>query len=195
MGNELSKHQNQIEAQQRALSDQQTNLSNAQEDVLSQQASIINQFRQISIVQSNLAIAQANINTQEVKLNDIDTLVKTLFSNTEDETVPASDTNRVVVLYLGGTERLFFKMQYAPIPYTIQAIMSGGGLLAQSPMLPNMGQMKNILVANISGAIDVKTAMFNFRYIRDIRETNLVHRITMQSSNIICFDGQQVIIQ
>jgi hypothetical protein len=189
MLSDLNAVQTKIAKQQDELTTIQTKIRNAESNVVSQQADITNQFHRISTVQSELTAAQTNVNAQAARLDDLDSLVSSLFSKTEVEKLTGTDTNRVVIIHLAGSERVFFKMQFAPVPYTVEGISMGGGTFEPAPLLPSsLSQFENILIVSFSG-INVETATFEFRYIKDIRQTNLVHTIALQTTNIVSFDG------
>jgi hypothetical protein len=113
-------------------------------------------------VQFGLATAQTNLSAQQEKLTNVESLVNTLFSNTEDEEFPASDTNRVIILKPGGVQQVFFKLKFAPVPNTIQVLVLSGG--TQAPLLPQMMQFANILITKFFNGSDLNTASFHIRF-------------------------------
>jgi hypothetical protein len=111
------------------------------------------------MVQSDLSIAQTNIFYQQEKLTNVESLVNSLFSNTEDEEFSTSETNKVIILKLGGVQMAVFRLKFAPIPNSIQAILTGG--MGQMPLFPKMGQVQNILFAKFKKDNDLNGATFN----------------------------------
>jgi len=136
-----------------------------------------------------LALAQTNIDVQQKKISDVESLVNVLFSNTQYENLSGSDTNKVAILNLGGCQQLIFKLDYAPVPNTVQAVASGGGILGQIPLLPQMGQIANLLLTRYQSGRDLKGANFSLRYIKDNRATNLVHNMIITGTNSVLLDG------
>lgn len=184
----------QINNYQKRLNEVQEQIGKAEHTVLTQQSEITNQFQKISSVQSGLATVQTNIYTQQEKLTNIESLVNVLFSNTQDEEFGGFDTNKVLILNLGGIQQVIFKLNFAPVPNTVQAIMSGGSILGQMPILPNMAQIRNILSTRFQNGMELRGAKFHFRYIKDIRETNLVQHITQLSTNVVFLDNLRWVI-
>lgn len=192
MGNELSKHQTQIETQQMALANQEIKIQTAQTNITSQQENIANQYQQISSVQSDLAIAQTNLNVQAVKIQNVEFLVDNLFSKMVFEDISASDTNRFASIHqTNGTDVVFFLLKNAPIPGSFQGTIKGGGGLNIPQTMENPVQTtKNFLLWHLSG-FDLKQTSFSFQYVKDTRETNLFQKLEVRD-NIIFLDGKPI---
>jgi hypothetical protein len=181
----------QLEKHQKELNEFQAKIRKAESNVFNQQSDITNQFRQISMVQSDLATAQTNIFFQQEKLTNVESLVNLLFSNTEDEEFSASDTNKVAILRLGGVQVVVFKLKFALIPNTIQAIVRGVSM-GQIPLLPQMGQFQNILSSKFINENSLNGATFHFRYIRNTHENKLIQNMVIVNTNIVSLDGHPV---
>jgi hypothetical protein len=169
----------------------QGKIRQAQTSILGQQSDITNQYYKISLVQSNLALAETNIDAQQKQLSDVQSLVNTLFSNTEYEDLSGSDSNSVAILNKGGYQQVIFKLRKAPVPNTIQGIAYGGDMIGQTPLFPNMFQFVNIVAMKYAQGLNLHDVTFNFRYIADNRQTNLVHTMMVTGTNSVSFDGQQ----
>jgi hypothetical protein len=193
MHTQLENHQREIDKHQKELNEVQAKIREAESSVFSQQTDITNQFRQISMVQSDLATAQTNILFQQAKLTNVESLVNSLFSNTEDEQFSASDTNKVIFLNLGGCQACVFRLKAVPIAYTIQSIFTTSST-GQHPLLPDMPQMRNILFSKFINISEGDFRGFHFRYIKDTRATNLFKNITIVNTNTVLLDGFQVIL-
>lgn len=192
MHNQLASHQTQIENHQKELGVVQAKIREAESNVFTQQSDITNQFQQISMVQSGLATAQTNLSAQQEKLTNVESLVNLLFSNTEDEECSASDTNKVIILNLGGVQQVVFKLRFAPVPNTIQAIATSGPT-TQVPLLPSsLGQFQNILFTKYYNDLILNGMSFHFRYIKDTRVSHLVQNMVMVNSNTVSLDGVPV---
>jgi|GEM_PF-6412407 hypothetical protein len=188
MQGELKNHQKEIDKHQKELDVVQAKVREAESNVFSQQTDITNQFRQISKVQSDLAMAQTNIFSQQEKLTNVESLVNILFSNTEDEEFSASDTNKVIILKLGGVQMVVFRLKFAPIPNSIQAMLLQGHS-GQTPLLPTMGQYVNILTARFYNEGNLNGVSFHFRYIKNTRENNLIKNMVIVNTNTVSLDG------
>ena len=185
MHTQLDKHQKELDVIQAKIREAESNVFNQQSD-------IANQFRQISMVQSDLATAQTNIFTQQEKLTNVESLVNILFSNTEDEDLSASDTNKVIILKLSGVQWVVFKLRFAPVPNTIQGIATSGST-TQVPIMPNtLLQFQNILFTKYYNDLTLNGMVFHFRYIKDIRSKNLVQNMVLVNTNIVSLDGHPV---
>jgi len=191
MHTQLEKHQVEIDKHQKELDAVQAKIREAESNVYSQQTDITNQFRQISMVQSELASAQTNIFSQQEKLTNVESLVNTLFSKTEDEEFSLSDTNKVIILKLGGVQQVIFRLNFAPVPNSIQAITMVGHS-QQTPLLPNMAQFQNILSTRFFNDNDLTGARFHIRYIRNTRENYLIQNMVIVNTNTVSLDGQLV---
>ncbi len=189
MHNQLAKHQSEIDKHQNDLNNIQSKIEQGQSTVLIQQSQITNQFKQISELQSDLFCSQTNIDAQQKKLSDVESLVNVLFSNTQYEELSGSDTNKVAILNLGGSQQLIFKLNYSPVPNTVQAVAQGGGMAAQIPLLPQMAQTANLLFTRFNSGMDLRGVTFSFRYIKDNRATNLVHNMIISGTNSVLLDG------
>lgn len=186
MHTQLEKHQTEIEKHQKELNEIQAKIREAESNVLGQQSDITNQYHKISIVQSNLNDAQTNLLVQQEKLTNVESLVNSLFSNTEDDFFSASDTNKFIFLDMGGHQLGIFRLNAVPIPNTIQAIVMSHGF--QSPLIPHMLQLGNIQFAKfIKGGGEIES--FHFRYIKDIRQTNSIKKMVVVGTNVVSFDG------
>jgi len=181
MHTQLDKHQRELDAIQAKIRE-------AESKVIGQQSEITNQFQQISMVQSNLNTVQTDIISQQAKLTNVESLVNLLFSNTEDEEFSSSDTNKIIILKLAGYQQVIFKLKYAPIPNTVQA-MNTQGHSGQQPLLPTMGQTGNLLFSKFFSEINLNGLTFHFRYIKDTRITNLVQNMVIVNSNTVSLDG------
>lgn len=175
--------------QKKELDTIQAKIREAETNIFGQQSDITNQYGRIFLLQSDLVSAQTNLDVQERKISDIESLVDTLFSNTEYENLSGSDTNKVAILNLGGVQQLIFKLEYAPVPNTVQVVAMGGGIFGQIPFLPQMGQAANLLMTRYVSGVDLKGATFSFRYIKDNRSTNLIHSMTITGTNSVSLDG------
>jgi hypothetical protein len=185
MHTQLDKHQKELDVIQ-------VKIREAESNVFSQQSDITNQFRQISFFQSDLATAQTNIFSQQEKLTNVESLVNSLFSNTEDEELSASDTNKVIILKLSGVQWVVFKLKIAPIPNTIQAIATSG-LSTQIPILPtSLGQFQNILFTRFYNEVTLNGMGFHFRYIKNTRANGLVQNMVLLNTNTVSLDGHPV---
>jgi len=182
--------QTRIGTQQRELSEVQAKIQEAESNVFNQQSDITNQFQRISKVQSNLTMAQTNILAQQEKLTNVESLVNTLFSNTEDEQFGLGDTNKIVVLKLAGVDQLVFRLRFAPVPNSVQAIQIND--MGQWPILPQMGQFKNVLSTRFRKDSDLNKTLFHFRYIKDSRETSLIQNMIIVNTNAVSLDGSIV---
>jgi len=187
MHTQLENHQTEIDKHQKELNEIQAKIREAESNVFSQQSDITNQFQQISMVQSNLNDAQTNLLVQQEKLTNVESLVNTLFSNTEDEEFSTSETNKVIILKLGGIQQLVFRLKFAPVPNSIQAIARGK--IGQIPLLPKMGQFQNILITRFQNDNDLNGTTFYFRYIKNTRENNLIQNMVIVNTNIVSLDG------
>lgn len=184
MHTQLDKHQKELDVVQAKIREAESN-------VLSQQIDITNQFHQISMVQSDLASAQTNLLVQQKILTNVESLVNILFSNTEDEEFSTSDTNKVIILKLGGVQQVVLKLKHAPIPYTIQALLTQGSS-GQTPLLPTMGQTANVLFTKFYNEVNLNGVSFHIRYIKDTRTTNTIQNMAIVGSNSVSFDGRAV---
>ena len=188
---ELTSHQNQIRTQQGALSDQEAKIKVAQTEISNQQTSIgkqqdainthqtsiANQYQRIAEIQNSLAFAQTNLDKQEKQIEDVAFLVKNIFSKTVTDSFNGCDSNHVSRVDGGDVQRIVFKLDRVPIANSVQGLFSENGQ-GQSPMLPDITQHKNVLIANFTGNWDSwKNKTFSLRYVQDTRETNLIRYV------------------
>jgi hypothetical protein len=179
----------QIADVEKRLSKQQSKIEEAETGVFSQQSNITNQFQKISKLQSELSTAQTNLSFQEEKLTNVANLVDMLYSGAITENLSDSDTNNVIILNLGGVQKVIFKLRFAPIPNSIQAIAETSN--GQIPIFPDMQQYKNILIVNFANAYDLH-GLFSIRYVRDNRENLLCKSILSVNTNTVSFDGSPI---
>ena len=188
MHNQLVNHQKQIDEHQKELDSVQSKIRKTQTEVSDSQSEIVHQYHDLTAMQLSLAIAQTNIETQEKQIENLDYLIQNLFSKTENEVVLGSDTNKVsLVKDWGDVKIVMFQLKYPAIPKSIQGMMSGGGLLAQSPLLPIDKNFRNVFFSNFRN-VNVRDAEFNFHYVRDTRYTNLIN-VSYDGTNGIYLDN------
>jgi hypothetical protein len=185
----LATNQGQIEKHQKELEEVQAKVKDAQADLSTQQKDITNQQFRISSMQTELNTAQGDLLTQEKKLEDVDYLVKHLFESTSEETIPYEDTNRVSVLDFGdGNGRVFFKLNSIPVKNSVQGVAR---VYKQPPNMAFLGNQitfsppsfNNVVVVNFKSD-QAKYMTFNFRYVRDSRETNMVQKVEIRDRKV-----------
>jgi hypothetical protein len=144
-------------------------------------------------VQNELAAAQTRLTLQAAKIEDISYLVKNLFENMVYESVSCSDTNKIAYLQKkDGHIQLWIKLQYAPIPQSIEmSVHTEGSLTPHSTMVGPFTTFKNVLPWNLYN-YDMQKTSISFKYVKDVRETNLVKTVTIQDTNTFSIDGQRV---
>ncbi len=85
------------------------------------------------------------------------------------------DTNRVLIQDLGDeVKRVFFITSFVPVNNSIHGIYSGGGMFAQTPMLPIRQPLsRNVLMTHFKGAAKPEEMTFHFQYVKTAHQTNL----------------------
>jgi hypothetical protein len=83
---EIDRHQMESEGLQHIIWETETN-------VMDQKSVLANQFKQISMLQSEVAIAGTNLSKQEIKLSEIQNLVKNMFGKMTNDAFRSSGTN------------------------------------------------------------------------------------------------------
>lgn len=189
MHSQLSSNQTQIEIHQQELGAQQVTVRKTQSEVAAQEADMTNHYAQLLSMQTNLVTAQTSLMAQQKQIQDVGYLVNALYSEAFDETFGGSDTNKVAIQDLGSAKRVAFMLKYSPVPYTISAMARDGGFVNQAPLFPQMQQTKNLVFTYFYSPMDVKAMKFYFRYIKNIRETNLFHTMEIRDTNILYLDG------
>jgi len=187
MQGELSDHRIALGNHQKELEDQRRRLDCVQADLSAEACTVSNTVHQMALVESSLIVAQRNLIVAQEKLTDVESLLNPLYSDSEDEVFSTSDTNKVVVLALGGVQQAVFRLNYVPIPYTVQAMVSKSH--TQTALQPGMGQVANILLAKFFADSDLNDAKFHFRYVKDSRNRMIAQRIVKVDTNAVSIDG------
>ena len=190
MQTELAEHQTEIDKHHKELDGQQRTLRSTHTNLVAQADKVSNTVQKVSLVEASLTAAQTNITAQQEKLTNVESLVHLLFSNTEDEVFSTADTNKVAILHLASVQMVCFRLNYAPIPNTVTAMLSKGH--AQTPLLPEMGQGGNILTTKFFSEVDLSNVEFHFRYIKDTRINSLAQTLVKVDTNAISIDGSIV---
>jgi hypothetical protein len=115
---------------------------------------------------------------------------RNLFSNMVFEDIAAADTNRVVRLsQANGSVQLMVKLEYAPIPGSLQVTIKPGGGLNIPQNFPGRRSenYKNVLFVRL-WSYDLGTTSFSIQYAKDTRETNLVQKVDAVEG-VAVFDG------
>lgn len=184
---DLISQQSRLHSNQLALKSVQDKIESAQKEVSSQQLHVSDQFEQISNLQFQLNTEQTNLATQEETLTNVQTSLDSLFANTVDEDLYATESNRVVILKPPGIARVFLRLKYAPIPNSVQVIAQSK--TAQFPLFPTVSQSKNILESQFFSEMDFSGMLFHVRYIKAFNQDYLCHEIGQINSNTISIDG------
>jgi uncharacterized membrane protein YhiD involved in acid resistance len=180
---ELDQHQKDLEVQQAQIRKAQTN-------IVTQEDNITNQYAKIASLQSKLEATETNIAEQEKRIEDVEFLVKNLFSKMTNELVSGTDSNLVTVLcFTNGASQVFIKLQNAPIAQSLNCIVHGN--VAQYP-LESMLNVRNVVTTYFLPGNNPRDLTFNFQYVPDTRETNRYNKITFEGTKVF-FDGQHFI--
>lgn len=122
---------------------------------------------------------------------------RNLFSKVIYEQISSTDTNRFIKrLTAEGAHVVIIKLQAVPIPGSFRGSIAGPYAI-DDRTLPPTSTFKNIFVRTFWGAwYDFPPNMpFNFEYVRDDRETNLVQRAEFVSDgafDAILLDGSRI---
>ena len=120
--------------------------------------------------------------------NTANNVISGLYSNMTFETFFGSDSNHVVVFRKdGNTSRLFIRLSYVPIPGSIQANFTGGGLDIPQSYKGQISSTKNVFAWNIND-YNAAASSFWVQYVKDTRDTNIIRQITANGDNIFA-DG------
>jgi septal ring factor EnvC (AmiA/AmiB activator) len=91
--NQLAGHQSEIDRHRLELDGIQRNIQEAETNFLDQKSVLANQVKQISILQSEVAVAGTNLSTQELKLSEVENLVKNMFGKMTNDAIRTPVTN------------------------------------------------------------------------------------------------------
>lgn len=106
------------------------------------------------------------------------------------ENFSASDTNHVIAQKeTNGAIQTVIKLQYIPIPGSIQGTVISGGL-PQSIGNP-VKTYKNVIFHGLH-RYDLNNTSYSFQYVRDTRQTNLVQIVELRENHFF-IDAQLVL--
>jgi uncharacterized coiled-coil DUF342 family protein len=91
--NQLAGHQSEIDRHRLELEGLQHEIREAETNFLDQKSVVANEAKQISILQSEAAVAGTNLSTQELKLSEVENLVKNMFGKMTNDAFRTPGTN------------------------------------------------------------------------------------------------------
>ena len=91
--NQLAGHQSDIDRNRLELEGLQRKILEAETNFLDQKSVVANQFKQISILQSEVAAVGTNLSSQDLRLSEVQNLVKNMFGKMTNDALRPQGTN------------------------------------------------------------------------------------------------------
>ena len=188
---QIGEHQTELERHQKDLGIQQGEIGKAQTNIATQQGNISRQYGEVETLQRKLDDAETNIAQQQARIEDVEFLVKNLFSKMTVDDVLATNSELVKVLWFtNGAGQVFVKLQHPAIAKSVQGFIKGPG--GQGPLISIMS-FRNVASFYIEPPkLDFGNARFILQYVQDTRETNTFEKIEFDGTKVF-FDGRRIL--
>jgi hypothetical protein len=158
---------------------------------------IINRLFILSLIAMLLGFSGFVVGTQR-KIENLETLVESLYSRTCFETINGFDSGRVFIQPLGGDrKRLFLRLEHAPLKRSVQCSSGGNPFVVNSGMalLSPMGHYHNIVYGSeITGDGDLRSLTYTVQYVKDVRDTKSISKVEFRGHEVI-FDGLKTLLE
>jgi hypothetical protein len=118
-----------------------------------------------------------------------DEAARNFFSQTAEETIPCSDTNRVVILtFTNDAKQVFIKLRDPAIPGSVTGKRVVPGYVNGETTLVSLNSDQNILFTYFVPGGSLRGGTFTVRYTVDVKATNRWNDVTIVDGNVF-FDN------